>query len=282
MKDSDAGDDLKIRTEPPEYSQIKIDADSARMLHHLNNLETAEYATSRELLEATELSNTTQVCYRLDEHLIPGGLACERPYAEVEGHEEGDEWHGPREFIASSWTQHWVEQHGSSPLPVSEEVNQLRRDLDGEIERVEYQVEDIVESLDQLNQQVESLNGKIGGVKSRGKDRADRLDHAEARIEDIETQIEATGEIAEQVEAVEGALGDLAGRIERVERIVEDRDGDIDELSDRVAGLRVDCDSLSEQLTERAEQVDEHLEEIDDRLEEQRKDIDRSPWWAPW
>lgn len=259
MKGSDTGDDLKVRTEPPDYSQIKIDADSARILHYLNNLDiNTLYATSRELLEATELSNTTQVCYRLDEHLIPGGLACERPYAEIEGFEEGDEWHGPREFSASSWTQHWVEEHGSSPLPVSEEVNQLRRDLDGELERVEEQVEDVAESLDQLNQQVEALSGKLGGVKSRGSDRSDRIDQLSARVE----AVEGAGEIAEQVEQVEQSVGQLARRLDQVERAVPDQDA----LNSRIESLQADLADLQRELADRKQRMQKRDDAYDERL----------------
>ena len=258
MKGSDTGDDLKVRTEPPDYSQIKIDADSARMLHYLNNLDIGVYATSRELLDATELSNTTQVCYRLDEHLIPGGLAGERPYQEIPDFEEGDEWHGPREFEPSMWTQHWVKQHGSSPLPVSEEVNQLRRDLDGELARVEEQVEDVSESLDQLNQRVEALSGKLGGVKSRGSDRSDRIDQLEARVEAVEDR----GEIVEQVEQVEQAVGQLAGRLDQVERAVPDQDA----LNSRIEALQSDLTDLQSELSDRQERMQARDDAYDERL----------------
>jgi len=281
MKGSNTGDDLKNGMEPPEYSQIKIDADSARILHYLNNLDTAEYATSRELLEATNLSNTTQVCYRLDEHLIPGGLACERPYAEVEGHNEGDEWHGPREFMASAWTQHWVEQHGSSPLPVTEEVQQARRDLERQIGSIEQRVDEVVSSVEQIDEQLEALSGRIGGVKSQQREQSGRLDDVEARIDEVA----GDDEIAEQVEEVEQAVGQLSGRLDQVESLL----GEQDALRERIESLRGDLDDVSRAMTDRNNRLDSRVQsledaqsELSDRLDEQQAEIEKSPWWRWW
>jgi flagellin-like hook-associated protein FlgL len=281
---SDGGD-------APPLEDIKVDADSARMLHRLRRAWDADnedgYLTSSQLQQATELDNTTSVNYRMDTHLIPGELAAERYQSGASG--EGDQ---PRQYVIQQRGIAWLDNHPDPPLPPAEQISQLRADLDQAIEEINATARAAQAAADSADEQVEALNGKIGGLKSRLTDLADRLEAAEATIADTH---QAASNQATVLDDHGDRLGKLAdGADDRDDRL-EDHGDRLDELSSSLSDWSDYVDSIVDKhnvqlsahstrldkLTDDANDRDDRLDAIAERQDEilDRLDQLETPWW---
>lgn len=197
------------------------------------------------LRNSGELSQNTQVFYRMENHLIPAGL--------VEEHERRHE-QDQRRFELTEHGEAWLEAHeGEVELPKSrletqemahealQEASSAKESFQhyrGKVHRLENKVEDQDESLSSLKERTDSVEitagrnkGSINGLRGRKADESD-------------------------VEELHEEMSDWIGDIEEHQReSVNNLGGEIEELREEIADLREENEQLHGELDGLREQV---------------------------
>ena len=204
----------------------RIDRASQVMLRALNGDE--EWVRGQTLREAADLAQNGQVFYRMEEHLLPTGLAQEAARRERNGHVE------PRQFRLTDEGKGWVDEHADLlAIPTTREeaaakagaayeaaesarssVQNYRKKLHrvkGRVEELEELPERVRETETRLNYQAESLD----------EIRSQATEVAEAHTEFAGETREALDRQREEIEALRAENSALEERIERLERQFE-------------------------------------------------------------
>jgi hypothetical protein len=203
---------------------VRLDNYSQLMLHRLRG---GEWVRALKLRRAANLAENRQVFYRMEKHLIPGGLVEEQ-----EREDSGE----MRLFRLTSRGAEWVEERGRElEMPTTHEqiqsyalegyeagtsakesVQTYRKKLHRlkrRVERAEDDVEEIEDSQREADKDVEYLRERTQAVRGRSIGNNNRLDSLEDDVEERAT-----------IGRVDGVRDDVSG-VERRLTTVEDKQG---------------------------------------------------------
>jgi hypothetical protein len=201
---------------------VRIDNESQLMLHALRG---GEWVRALKLRRAANLAENRQVFYRMEKHLIPGGLVEEQ-----ERENSGE----MRLFRLTSWGAEWVEERARElEMPTTHEqiqnyalegyeagtsakesVQTYRKKLHRlkrRVERAEDDVEAIEDDEEENAKDVEYLRERSQAIRMRSISNNNRLDSLEDDVEERET-----------IDRVDGVRDDVSGAERRL-TTVEDK-----------------------------------------------------------
>ena len=200
----------------------RIDRASQVILRALNGDD--EWVRGKTLREAADLSQNGQVFYRMEEHLLPAGLAQEAARTERDGHVE------PRQFRLTEEGAGWVEEHAEAlAIPTT-------------LEETATKAGEAYEAAESARSSVQNYRKKLYRVKSR--------------VDDLE-------ELPERVRETETKLQYQAGSLDEIRSQTSEIDEAHEELRETVERQHEEIESLVEEnamLQERAEQLERKLE----------------------
>jgi chromosome segregation ATPase len=204
----------------------RIDRASQKILRELK--EGGEWIRGLTLRRAADLSQNTQVFYRVEEHLLPAGLVEEAARTGQDGYVE------PRRFRLTSEGEEWVESHAAALAEPA--TREEAREMAGEAyeaaesarESVQnyrkklYRVRSRVEELEELPGRVgetetklEYHAGSLEGIRSRA------IETEEAHEEFAEEMREATERQHSEIEALQSENAELKQRLSRLEQSLD-------------------------------------------------------------
>jgi hypothetical protein len=201
---------------------VRIDNQSQLMLHRLRG---GEWVRALKLRRAANLDENRQVFYRMEKHLIPGGLV------EEQERENSDEM---RLFRLTSRGAEWVEERGRElEMPTTHEqiqsyalegyeagtsakesVQTYRKKLHRlkrRVERAEDDIEEVEDDQRERGKDVEYLRERSQAIRMRSIGNNNRLDSLEDDVEERAT-----------IDRVDGMSNDVSG-VERRLTTVEDK-----------------------------------------------------------
>jgi DNA repair exonuclease SbcCD ATPase subunit len=203
----------------------RVDRASQLMLRTLADKDGWVYGSR--LRDAADMTENTQVFYRMEEHLVPAGLVEEH---DREPREEGHQQ--PRQFRLTSFGANWVDDH-------ADEITQpITR------EEIQEMTHESYEAATSAKESVQNYRKKVHRLKERVED----LENLQERVEDIETQ---TGH---QQSAIDGIR-------QRGLKNEEAHEEFADEMRETVERQRQEIDSLHETiaaLQQRIETVEQN------------------------
>ncbi|MFC6963948.1 hypothetical protein ACFQJ8_20155, partial [Halocatena marina] len=190
--------------------------------------------------DATELSQSSQVLYRLEQHLIPAGFVEEA---------RREREHDFRKFRLTGSGQMWVDEHAEAlEYPATRaETQEMAYEAVEQAESAKESVQNyrkklhrmgkVVDDLKGLEEQVEENSTKLGyqggsisGLRSR---KADDEDVASVRTDLVDFR----GEMEEKHEA---AVDHVRGRLDAQEMRIGEMQGEMEQLRDENSRLRSD------------------------------------------
>lgn len=179
-----------------EKDGYRIDRASQVMLQALNGDD--EWVRGQTLREAADLAQNGQVFYRMEEHLMPAGLAQEAARTERNGHVE------PRQFRLTSEGVEWVTEHADAlVIPTTREEAAAKAGA-------------AYEAAESARSSVQNYRKKLYRVKGR----VEELEELPERVRETETrltyQAESLDEIRSQVTEVEEAHAEFVGEMREV------------------------------------------------------------------
>ena len=203
---------------------VRIDNQSQLILHRLRG---GEWVRALKLRRAANLEENRQVFYRMEKHLIPGGLV------EEQERENSDEM---RLFRLTSRGAEWVEERARElEMPTTHEqiqnyalegyeagtsakesVQTYRKKLHRlkrRVERAEEDVEEVEDDQRETSKDVEYLRERTQAVRGRSIGNNNRLDSLEDDVEERAT-----------IDRVDGVRDDVSG-VERRLMTAEDKQG---------------------------------------------------------
>lgn len=219
-----------------EKDGSRIDRASQLILEALNG--DKEWARGKRLREAAELSQNTQVFYRVEEHLEPAGLVEEAARTGREGYVE------PRRFRLTDEGKEWVtEQASALAVPATREETQKKAGAAYEVaESARSSVQNYRKKVSRVKKRVEELDKAVAEIGNRQQGTEMHQVTVSRRSSDNEEGLE---ELTERVEELERSIGDLedetSSMMRRTREAGEERD----------ASLREDLAEVRE-LAERA------------------------------
>lgn len=219
----------------------RIDRASQVILRELNGDD--EWVRGKRLREAADLSQNGQVFYRMEEHLIPSGLAQEAARRERNGHVE------PRQFRLTEEGVVWVDEHAEAlAIPTTREEAAEKAGA-------------AYEAAESARESVQNYRKKLHRVKSRVEEIEEQQETHHTGLSNMWQQSENTRERSEETAAAVEELQEQVGRIEE----------SVSELEEEVSSIERRRD---EEWERREEALREELEEV----REQAERANRS-WW---
>ena len=208
-----------------EKDGYRVDRASQVILRTLNGGD--EWVRGKTLREAADLSQNGQVFYRMEEHLIPAGLAQEAARTERNGHVE------PRQFRLTEEGMAWIEEHAEIlATPTTREETAAKA---GEA----YEV------AESARESVQSYRKKLYRVKSRVED----LEELPERVRETETKLQyqagSLDEIRSRATETEEAYEEFA---EESRKVMERQQREIETLQEENDALREKIERLEEKL----------------------------------
>jgi chromosome segregation ATPase len=199
-----------------QSEDVRIDNQSQLILHRLRG---GEWVRALKLRRAANLEENRQVFYRMEKHLIPGGLV------EEQERESSDEM---RLFRLTSRGAEWVEERGRElEMPTTHEqiqnyalegyeagtsakesVQTYRKKLHRlkrRVERAEEDVEEVEDDQRESAKDVEYLRERTQAIRMRSIGNNNRLDSLEEDVEERAT-IDAVDEVRDSVSGAEWRL----------------------------------------------------------------------------
>ena len=207
----------------------RIDRASQLILEALNG--DVEWVRGKRLREAAELSQNTQVFYRVEEHLEPAGLVQEAARTGREGYVE------PRRFRLTDEGKKWVEEQASAlAVPATREETQKKAGAAYEAaESARSSVQNYRKRVHRMKNEVSELDEAVGEIGNRQRGTEMHQVTVSRRSAANEEAVEA---LAERVEKMEESIEDLedeaSSMVRRTREAGEERDeslrGDLAEV----------------------------------------------------
>jgi chromosome segregation ATPase len=235
----------------------QVDEFSQRMIETLVK---KERTSTSELAENSDLRNTDagrrKVRYRLDNHLIPGGLAKEIQSADRE-----------RVFAQTDASLDFLAAH-------AEEIQESKT-LDSVDETAKSAIEIAKDASETVDERVSSIAGEVGATTQR--------------VEDLKTQSDQNAEnitqISNGLEHFDDSISELRNRIDDIDEIQDELEGDVDELHTAVDDIEVPDD-----IAQRVEQMEDltstlrnflttamaDIEELEDEQQNLERDVEET------
>jgi DNA-binding PadR family transcriptional regulator len=201
---------------------VRIDNESQLMLHALRG---GEWVRALKLRRAANLDENRQVFYRMEKHLIPGGLV-EEQQRENSGEmrmfrltSRGAEWVEERARELEMPTTHEQIQNyalegyeaGTSAKESVQTYRKKLHRLKRRVERAEEDVEEVEDDQRESNKDIEYLRERSQAIRMRSIGNNNRLDSLEEDVEERAT-----------IDRVDGVSDDVSG-VERRLMTVEDK-----------------------------------------------------------
>ncbi len=227
----------------------RIDRPSQKILTRLNQVDWMHTGT---LQNAAELSQNGQVLYRLEEHLIPGGLVEEgkrrtdqdtrrfrltRTGGEwLDAHQE--EVARPASRVETQQMAHEALEEASSAKESVQNYRKKVSRIDGKVNDVEDDVDELEEQTDSIDTSVEYHSGSLQGLRDRKADEADVEDlddEMNSRIEELkEQQKESVNYLGGKIEELREEIAELQQENEELWEVIEKMQrGRIEKFRDR-------------------------------------------------
>ena len=198
----------------------RIDSRSQRILRALRG---GDWVYGGELRKAADLSENTQVFYRMENYLKPSGLVVEAARAE-----ERD----ARQFRLTEEGAEWVEEHAEEILAPAnrEEIAELAHEgykagtsakesvqnYRKKVNRVKNRLDETREEVAEIADQQESDDTTLGVLWQRSEDNRDRSKRNSGRLDSIEEDAEGWA-TTEEVEGVRESVSRVEQRLSSVE-----------------------------------------------------------------
>jgi chromosome segregation ATPase len=219
----------------------RIDRASQVILRALNGGD--EWVRGKTLREAADLSQNGQVFYRMEEHLIPSGLAQEAARTERNGHVE------PRQFRLTEEGGAWVDEHADTlAIPTTREEAAEKAGA-------------AYEAAESARSSVQNYRKKLHRVKSRVEEIEEQQETHHTGLSNMWQQSENTRERSEETAAAVEELQEQVGGIE-----------------ESVSELEEEVSSIERRMSEESERREESLREDLEEVREQAERANRS-WW---
>jgi hypothetical protein len=201
---------------------VRIDNESQLMLHALRG---GEWVRALKLRRAANLDENRQVFYRMEKHLIPGGLV-EEQQREDSGEmrlfrltSRGAEWVEERARELEMPTTHEQIQNyalegyeaGTSAKESVQTYRKKLHRLKRRVERAEEDVEEVEDDQRESNKDIEYLRERSQAIRMRSIRNNNRLDSLEDDVEERAT-----------IDRVDGVRDDVSGAERRL-TMVEDK-----------------------------------------------------------
>lgn len=220
----------------------RVDVASQKMLTHLRK---GGWIYTGDLRKTAELSQNSQVLYRLEEHLMPADFVIE---ADREREEE------PRKFQLSASGQIWVDNHEEElSFPASRvETQEMAYEAIEAAESAKNSVQNYRKKVYRLKKKVEGLDEQVeensSGLTSHGAS-IDVLNANMAQKTDLRAvrrELESFQEEMEEKHELE--VDDLGGRLDAQEIVVGELREEVERLRDENAHLRSKVREIREEL----------------------------------
>ena len=230
---------------------FKIDRPSQKMLLALNKRDSLRGSSLR---ESAELSQNTQVFYRMEEHLIPAGLVQEHDRRHeqdqrrfsltqhgaswLDAHQEEVEL--PKSRVETQQMAHEALEEASSAKNSVQSYRQKVSRIDDKVGDTEDDVDELVEKVGDVEVTAGQNRGSINGLARRKADESDveNLDEElKSRIENVrEQQQESVNYLGEKIEELREEIADLQQENEELRTEIEKMQrGRIEKFRDRFA-----------------------------------------------
>ena len=221
----------------------RIDRASQVMLRALNGDE--EWVRGQTLREAADLAQNGQVFYRMEEHLLPTGLAQEAARRERNGHVE------PRQFRLTEEGRAWVDEHADLlAIPTTREEAAAKAGAAYEAaESARSSVQNYRKKLHRQKGRVEELGEAVEEIASTQEGMDMQQVSVSRRSQQNEERSKATAEAVEELQERVGAVEETVATLE--EEAVERERRTQEESKARDEFLRADLAEVRE-LAERA------------------------------
>ena len=200
--------------------EYRIDSRSQRILRALRG---GDWVYGGELRKAADLSENTQVFYRMENYLKPSGLVVEAARAEERDArqfrltEEGAEWveEHAEEIVAPSTREEIAElahEGYKAGTSAKESVQNYRK----KVNRVKNRLDETREEVAEIADQQESDDTTLGVLWQRSEDNRDRSKRNSGRLDSMEEDAEAWA-TTEDVEGVSESVSRVEQRLSSVE-----------------------------------------------------------------
>jgi len=200
--------------------EYRIDSRSQRILRALRG---GDWVYGGELRKAADLSENTQVFYRMENYLKPSELVVEAARAEERDArqfrltEEGAEWveEHAEEIVAPSTREEIAElahEGYKAGTSAKESVQNYRK----KVNRVKNRLDETREEVAEIADQQESDDTTLGVLWQRSEDNRDRSKRNSGRLDSMEEDAEAWA-TTEDVEGVSESVSRVEQRLSSVE-----------------------------------------------------------------
>lgn len=262
------------KSEKLDEMDVKIDDESARMLRSLSE-SIPPVATSAELLANTHLDNTTQVNYRMDNHLLPNGLV-----REIERPDEGGDQ--ARQYQLTDLGTVWCHEN-QTPLGPEDTVREFISDFGSRLGTVKTRLSDVEDGLEAHDETNQKLSGKIGGIESQIEQISADIAKLDDDLTDLQSSVDShnewLNELTEQsndnlqsVNDLTESLKDLRDQQDQPEINPEDylsaeASETITSNSDAIRSIREQIDDLGTEIQRGREEAQGALRDADEPSE---------------
>lgn len=219
----------------------RIDRASQKLLTRLS---TSNWLYGSNLRRAAELSQNTQVFYRMEEHLIPAGFVEEKERE----HERGSGFHERRQFRLTAKGHQWLDDHEYEvAVPKSRpETQEMAYEAQETAESAKNSVQSYRKKLHRLKDKVEESFEKVGNHLQQHDKRLMEVESRSAntkhRTKRLSEDLEEVGDRVENVERKRENLAELSA-----DRF-NDQQTEIDELSEQIAELQAEVVEINEEM----------------------------------
>jgi predicted nucleic acid-binding Zn-ribbon protein len=259
------------QSEKLDDMDVKIDDDSARMMRTLSE-SIPPVATSAELLENTHLDNTTQINYRMDNHLIPAGLV-----AEIEQPDEGGDQ--ARQYQLTDLGTVWCHEN-QTPLGPEDTVSEFISDFGGRLDTVKTRLTDVEDGLEAHDETNQKLSGKIGGIESQIEQISADIDELDDDLTDLRSSVDShddwlieltdqSNDNLESVKELDDKISDIPDQpeINPEDYLSAEASKTITSNSDAIRSIREQIDDLDTEIQRGREEAQGALRDADEPSE---------------
>ena len=215
--------------------KYQIDKISQRMLAEMEQRDTVGTSGLVEAAVGSEISGASKrVRYRMDNHLIPSGLAREVPSSGQE-----------RVFEMTSKGADFVDEHREAIESVG-----VVREMAADAENAARQAEEAAGRVDEIVSRLESVEGTAG-----------------AATRDVSALREEIDEVQSEVATTRSEVSSVESRLKSLDSIVSIASGNAEEAVVRSEKLEEEVETLRSEIKELQSSFQEQVSELEDRHE---------------
>lgn len=233
----------RIMSQVVEKGEYRVDRASQKILWALKG---AGWTYGRPLRRAAELSQNTQVFYRMEQHLIPSGLV-----EEAERPDRDDGLEEPRQFRLTREGQQWVAEHAeelASPVTRAE-TQEMAREASEAAESARASVQNYRKQVHELKQRVSALEELVERVSSL----EGTVEYQGGSIDGLRSKKANTSDVEELEERLSGRLSEFEADHAAFEEKV---DQGFENAGETFADLSADDETLRKRIEELEQEME--------------------------